>query len=253
MESNTKPNETRRSETDDPPPAYDDSSNHNNPGGTTEPPPTSAKSLYFQNPVAPHLSMSFGPSNTQDINSMPWMGLLHVKCDDMAQLMRDGFHWTTQNVQREDGYYGTTSACTDHNPNDKEWLLHCGFYETRHYFLRDLQHNPPRWVANFKFHAREREILTRIRLEYLTVERIFRAKAFGDACETIYEFRRYQPERNFNAIYDDMPLDGWWPWPKKKRLIQEEETLDCLGWLGLMPLGSLATLALSLRSWITGE
>ncbi|KND87981.1 hypothetical protein TOPH_07348 [Tolypocladium ophioglossoides CBS 100239] len=22
---------------------------------------------------------------------------------------------------------------------------------------------------------------------------------------------------NFNAVYDDMPLGGWWPWPKKSQ------------------------------------
>ncbi|KAM3565205.1 hypothetical protein ARSEF4850_001514 [Beauveria asiatica] len=32
----------------------------------------------------------------------------------------------------------------------------------------------------------------------------------------VYHFDRVESDRCFNAILDDTPLEGWWPWPKKE-------------------------------------
>ena len=44
------------------------------------------------------------------------------------------------------------------------------------------------------------------------------AVAFGNTGELkghiIYNYRKDKPEESFNAIYDNMPLEGWWPWPR---------------------------------------
>ena len=33
----------------------------------------------------------------------------------------------------------------------------------------------------------------------------------------IYAFDAVESGINFNAIYDDMPMEGLWPWPKKSQ------------------------------------
>jgi hypothetical protein len=32
----------------------------------------------------------------------------------------------------------------------------------------------------------------------------------------VYFWSKWRPEWNYNALYDDMPMEGWWPWPKKE-------------------------------------
>lgn len=47
----------------------------------------------------------------------------------------------------------------------------------------------------------------------------------------VYLWSRWLKDRNYNAIYDDMPMEGWWPGPKKeasyegKGLLVKEESL----------------------------
>jgi hypothetical protein len=31
----------------------------------------------------------------------------------------------------------------------------------------------------------------------------------------VYRFEDDASEHNFNAIYGSMPMDGWWPWPRR--------------------------------------
>ncbi|KAI2631437.1 hypothetical protein GGS26DRAFT_591314 [Hypomontagnella submonticulosa] len=227
MELDTECSDKKWCEVADPPPAYDDTSATYFGTDVMGPQPTTTRSLYFQKPAGPNIVMYVGPYDTRDPASLPWMGILRVKCTNVPELMSSGFHWTIENVQQEEGYYESTSACIDCHPDELRRILMAGWVETRHYFMRDIQHNPPQWVAHFQFHCYEKELLTKIRLEHLAVERIFHAIAQGDAFETIYEFWKLWPDQCFNAIYDDMPLDGWWPWPKKPKFTQEKTN----GWL----------------------
>ncbi|KAH7026201.1 uncharacterized protein B0I36DRAFT_330090 [Microdochium trichocladiopsis] len=34
--------------------------------------------------------------------------------------------------------------------------------------------------------------------------------------ELYYEYDHQDPEDAFNILFDDMPLPGWWPWPKER-------------------------------------
>lgn len=40
-------------------------------------------------------------------------------------------------------------------------------------------------------------------------------EASGDKSEVVYMYDVFRPKENINAIYDDMPLGVWWPWPKR--------------------------------------
>lgn len=62
--------------------------------------------------------------------------------------------------------------------------------------------------------ARELSVLSAFRIEDLE-NNMFVAGAKNERRRVVYFFDARDPESNFNVIYDDMPLEGWWPWPKK--------------------------------------
>ncbi|KAI6082208.1 hypothetical protein F4821DRAFT_247700 [Hypoxylon rubiginosum] len=142
---------------------------------------------------------------------------MEVRCSDVPLLMQEGFHWSTANVIREEGFINDISPDLRHlklrylgNPNHP-----CT--TTRYWFLRDLQ-QPPRWTARLQVHAPNYEILSGIRLENWTIDMVRIALAYDCSGKLIYQFNTSKPRSHFNAIYDDMPLLGWWPWPKENPL-----------------------------------
>ncbi|KAI1401578.1 hypothetical protein F4819DRAFT_508425 [Hypoxylon fuscum] len=141
----------------------------------------------------------------KDDYSQPWYGEIHVKCNDVPRLMRKGFHWTTANVIREEGFLEGI---------DPKLNLPDSCTITRNWFLRDLQ-QPPHWIACIKVHSPNAEVASGIRLDNWTTDMVHAAYAFSLSSKCIYQFHLARPQDAYNAIYDDTPLEGWWPWPKK--------------------------------------
>lgn len=69
-------------------------------------------------------------------------------------------------------------------------------------------------VGDFGVAAREMSDLSGFRIHNMTINNVVSTKAFTKDKEQIYHFDRFCPQKNLNVIYDDMPLQGWWPWPK---------------------------------------
>ncbi|KXJ89898.1 hypothetical protein Micbo1qcDRAFT_177086 [Microdochium bolleyi] len=38
----------------------------------------------------------------------------------------------------------------------------------------------------------------------------------GEETDIFYWYSRSDPASSFNTFYDDMPLTGWWPWPRQE-------------------------------------
>ncbi|KAI1210178.1 uncharacterized protein F4807DRAFT_460009 [Annulohypoxylon truncatum] len=152
-----------------------------------------------------------------------WYARLIFKTDNVPQLMREGLHWSLENVRWEDGYIEATPAESDRTPPDKEQIKYCnklGLIKTRHYFLCDLQ-VPSQWVAHLQVYAAKNRVLANMRLGNLSRKNIYAAYAgCVDREQYIYLYDSFRPETWYNAIYDDMPMRGWWPWPKKKKRSQ---------------------------------
>ncbi|WYZ36047.1 hypothetical protein EsH8_X_000694 [Colletotrichum jinshuiense] len=163
--------------------------------------------------VSPSLSILFAPTLDAALygeNGTEWSASLHVKVKDLPRLMREGFHWTLVNFHREASFF---------NKNISEPpLRQSGWSCSRTYYLSDLDEDDPQWTAKLMVCARERQVLTRFRLVELRPELVFYTLAWNPECreQFYYTFDRHDPEKNFNAIYDDMPLEGWWPWPKRQ-------------------------------------
>ncbi|KAI2463929.1 hypothetical protein F4781DRAFT_425944 [Annulohypoxylon bovei var. microspora] len=220
------------------PPAYDH--HHESTGRIGNntlpiPPPATHGKSYFDNETTESIELdlradcpypddngsttgSFSPPPT--ILSPFWCARLIFKCENVPQLMREGLYWSLSNVQWEDGFI-TSYAPAVNNSFDEimnEYCLEEGLMYTRHYFLHDLQ-VPPRWIAHFQIHADTIRLLADLRLESLCKEHVYHAIAwsFGRQ-ETIYRYDKSDWEGWYNVIYDDMPLEGWWPWPKKENI-----------------------------------
>ncbi|KAK7932651.1 hypothetical protein PG985_003363 [Apiospora marii] len=137
--------------------------------------------------------------------SSGWWAEMFIRCDVVPQLMREGLHWTDKNIMREEGHF-------DFGPIPYPWGP-----IARTYYLRDLDHAPPRWTASMQVHAHRVAPLSRFRPGRLTPERhLTAALARAPNGAAIYSWCSWAPDEAYNALYDDMPLEGWWPWPKKR-------------------------------------
>ncbi|KAI1462386.1 hypothetical protein F4805DRAFT_132089 [Annulohypoxylon moriforme] len=196
-------------ETEPAPPAYEISC------VTKTPQPATQGRFYFENPTKLNITLAIGDRG----RSPPqWFGELQFKCNNVPQLMREGLYWTMDNVSREDGFFSPISPEFEVDFWMIDHLVRVGYVWTRHYFLRDLEQEPPRWIAHFQIHAAKNKTLADFRLDDLSVEDVKHAIARGNPGDrTIYRYSRREPVEAFNAIYDDMPMEGWWPWPRKEK------------------------------------
>ncbi|KAF6829124.1 hypothetical protein CPLU01_08137 [Colletotrichum plurivorum] len=124
--------------------------------------------------------------------------------------MREGFFWNEDNVIPERSYIDNSH---DHHMEGHD--LHC----KRVWTLVDL--SPEHlWHTELTVWGPDIQTLARFRVSDLQTYIVYSAmvKAPREACNThrrtIYLYDENRPERCINTIYDDLPLEGWWPWPK---------------------------------------
>jgi hypothetical protein len=98
------------------------------------------------------------------------------------------------------------------NPKWRAWGLKYG----RVWILADKSHGKnPRWVGYLEYVNRDFSALTRFRPQYLLRADVSLAVAKNGRGQYIYGYDRRSPKTCYNCIYDDKPLEGWWPWPKE--------------------------------------
>ncbi|KAI0871589.1 hypothetical protein GGS24DRAFT_53759 [Hypoxylon argillaceum] len=171
--------------------------------------PVTRGSPYQESKLRPSISFGFCPNPSDLTRNQAWGALLMVKCDDVPRLMREGFHWDGANVIREEGYIDRDFRYAHRRKDGKRWA------STRHYYLQDLQ-QPPRWVATIKVFALNPGTVCQFDLNQLSRESMQWATALNPfSRHHIYNWDSWSPAVRFNAIYDDMPMEGWWPWPRK--------------------------------------
>lgn len=91
---------------------------------------------------------------------------------------------------------------------------------TRHYFLKDLQ-QPLRWTATIKVFALQPETLYRFNLSQLSSATIQWAAANNRSGHRIYNWLYGAPKEWYNLVYDDMAMEGSWPWPRKNEEMEK--------------------------------
>ncbi|KAI1087011.1 hypothetical protein F5B19DRAFT_477110 [Rostrohypoxylon terebratum] len=132
-----------------------------------------------------------------------------VQCSRVTDLMYyQGFNWGISNVEQESGFV------TECSKDVLDPTLKNQYTNTRQWLLKDKHDPNPAWAASIRVHG-NLEALSNIRLQDWTPKMIKIAEAVNPSGQLIYSFDRDQPQNAFNAICDHMPLEGWWPWPKK--------------------------------------
>jgi hypothetical protein len=58
------------------------------------------------------------------------------------------------------------------------------------------------------------ELLARFRIQTLSPDLVCSANAWDANLYLTYNYNCRVAGENYNCIYDDEPLEGWWPWPK---------------------------------------
>lgn len=156
--------------------------------------------------LEPKLIDNNGKHGGQDEQAMSWKAILEVTADDLPRLMREGFHWTAANIHPEEGYVETDLVPDPHKTEEGY-----GDY-SRKYFLADLAREP-QWAAWLTIYASKLEVLSRFKVQDLTPDLVTSAEGLNKG-RLVYAYESLDPRENFNSIYDDMPMEGWWPWPK---------------------------------------
>ncbi|KAF3802054.1 hypothetical protein GCG54_00012298 [Colletotrichum gloeosporioides] len=138
---------------------------------------------------------------------------LCVKTTDLKRLMRGGFFWTTANFD----FKATYTQALDHH-REPRMFAQMGWTCTRNFFLSDRGDNPF-WTAKMSVYARDRVTLDSFAVTDLSRKNMSWARAWAkdgtsSYVEDLYKWVCDSPESFYNNIYGNLPLDGWWPWPK---------------------------------------
>ncbi|KPM37141.1 hypothetical protein AK830_g9415 [Neonectria ditissima] len=153
--------------------------------------------------------ISFSSNITvRSLDTVEWTAHLNVNAMDLTCLMKEGFHWTEANVKELEGYFTVGRDSLSITAQDNGWN------HSRTYFLTDLA-TVPQWTATLEVFAREIQVLSEFRIRHLSIYIIRQVLAKDSKGQWVYFFDAFEPGVNFNAIYDDTPLEGWWPsWSK---------------------------------------
>jgi hypothetical protein len=139
-----------------------------------------------------------------------WHALMNIQADDVPRLMRDGLHWTEANLDREAGYVDFNPQVSFHPPPPPFVKF------IRVYYLRDLN-KKPQWTAKMSVFFSNADQLSQFQFRDLKLDQITLCDAKAADNKLLYAYHRIPNAEkiNFNTIYDDLPLEGWWPWPKR--------------------------------------
>ncbi|KAF4974153.1 hypothetical protein FZEAL_8918 [Fusarium zealandicum] len=129
-----------------------------------------------------------------------WAATMYVGARDVAQLMRNGFYWSEDNVRREDGQVLVGTAV----PRS---VRARGYKYARIYRLVDLAEQPE-WEAELWVYSAKMRTLCEFRLRDIALRQVMLTWAGKSSDQMVYNFSAKIPEYNMNAIYDDMPLKG---------------------------------------------
>lgn len=175
----------------------------------------------------------FMPTESDEvIPRCDWEAALQVCTNDLPGLMKDGFCWDSKNVcmnknkmvyidykppEWRSSYYSFVSGCQYYTN---------GWPVARRYELEDRSWEGfcgrKKWTATLWVRAQDVSILSKFRIDKLTVDNCCNATAWstrtawGDERSVDYYYNSEHPEYSYNVFYDDAPVKGWWPWPKQE-------------------------------------
>ncbi|KAK2596239.1 hypothetical protein QQS21_006331 [Conoideocrella luteorostrata] len=142
-------------------------------------------------------------------DTVPWFAILRLFVKDVSQIMSNGLHLSSENID-------PSGACLS---NEGIYLTpyrrSIGWTHFRRYTLRDVGENP-QWKGLLVVLSGGIKELSQFRIDTLSANNVRFAGAYNANQEKVYNFDCINKDNNFNIIFDDMPMQRWWPWPKPK-------------------------------------
>jgi hypothetical protein len=153
------------------------------------------------------LGVSMRPNPREEAN--PWRAELSICINDLPALMKTGLFLSDANV---DTKHSCIVAGEDVTPmaGEKRWA-----YE-RQYYIEHVEGNTLQWKGTLRVVSMSLEVLREFRIGRLSADMVCLAVALNTDGQAAYHFNANYSQDNFNALLDDLPLKGLWPWPKEK-------------------------------------
>lgn len=148
-------------------------------------------------------------------SNVPYLAQLHLRVKDVSAMMVQGVHCSDENLERS---YGFITEDRSYIPAwaDKGWT------HTRYYLLRDRSEDP-QWWGTIWVWGRGMTGLRQFELGTLSTDNVLNLRAQNNRGESVYWYDHNDQESEwFNAIYDDMPMQGLWPWPRAESQNNED-------------------------------
>jgi hypothetical protein len=153
-----------------------------------------------------------------------WCAWMRVRVKNIPRLMRRGFHWSEWHVMKE----RNTMTLNDRTMPKMAGLRSPSWKHTRFYHLADILPYEREWVAELYVFSKDAEFLSNFQVNQIQENSVYWAKGETWKGKPIYGYQKessaiwrlkmgldYTRSANFNAIYGNLPLEGWWPWPKR--------------------------------------
>lgn len=139
-----------------------------------------------------------------------WGAVVSLTTRNLPELMKSGLYIRQENVIRQDSHM-------EYIPGQlgdvKPWA--------RHYEIRG-----PGWAGHLKVATFNSKWLAEFRVEHLTVDRVHDVSVVDELGRYCYSYCAMESKLIYNCIYDDMPLNGLWPWPRGEDVVDVKDEKD---------------------------
>ena len=152
-----------------------------------------------------------------------WRALLHLQVRNTARLMREGFYWSSENLEQQE-HKINLNLKPNKIPKQLSKMIfapawgwtrhdHADWKHSRTYFISD---NVPakEWRGTLVVYGKKPSTVIEFDINAITPETVVWARAWNWRGNICYDTCGGQGAR-FNTLFNEMPLDGWWPWPKR--------------------------------------
>ncbi|KAL2671348.1 hypothetical protein Neosp_013930 [[Neocosmospora] mangrovei] len=136
-----------------------------------------------------------------------WTAHLDLVTSDLPSLMHDGLYLTQENVQVLENY-----VHKDYSDKRERYFLR------RYFTIVD-----PKWSGKLSVASWNYEAVRDFRIQHLSADKVYNAKVLNSDGNTVYYYDMSNPEKNANYLYDDMPMRGLWPFPRKEEGVKDSE------------------------------
>ncbi|CAH0048901.1 unnamed protein product [Clonostachys solani] len=142
-----------------------------------------------------------------------WTACLTLETCDLSHLMKEGFYWDKSSIEPESGFFLLDQKDLPADESRGGWKC------ARVYQCSKMREGIIQWKGQLRILAQELKTLAEFNLDILTVDAIHIMRVRDSENRDVYWYCRLRPEQNCNAYYDHMPMEGYWPWPKKDEIL----------------------------------